>query len=139
MKIIHMKGGECMAKEKMYSDEEIIAALMLHRTAAEAAKALGTTPRTIYERMRQQSFCAEYRDAKSDILRGAVLKMTDSLSAAVDAVNEIIQDGKTNPAIRLQAAQTIINNAVKLSERLALEEDINRETRNPHSIDFLEL
>lgn len=127
-----------MAKSKTFADEEIIAALMLHRTVAEAATAIGTTPSTIYERMRDQEFQKEYRDAKTDVLRGAVLKMTNSLSDAVDAVNEIIQDKSTNAAVRLQAAQTIINNAVKLSERLALEEDINRATRSDLSVfDFM--
>ena len=118
-----------MAKTKTISDDEIIAALMLHRTVAEAA-AVGITPRTVYERMREQDFQAEYRDAKSDILRGAVLKMTQALSAAVDAVQEIMESDNTNPAIRLQAAQTVINNAVKLSERLSEEETINRNTRS---------
>ena len=119
-----------MAKTKTISDDEIIAALMLHRTVAEAAAAVGITPRTVYERMREQDFQAEYRDAKSDILRGAVLKMTQALSAAVDAVQEIMESDNTNPAIRLQAAQTVINNAVKLSERLSEEETINRNTRS---------
>ena len=127
-----------MAKNKTVSDDEIIAALMLHRTVSEAAEALRISPRTIYERMRQQSFQAEYRDAKSDILRGAVLKITQTLSAAVDTTREIMESGNTNPAIRLQAAQTIINNALKLSERLAADENINRETRSEFSfIDFM--
>lgn len=127
-----------MAKNKTVSDDEIIAALMLHRTVSEAAEALKISPRTIYERMRQQSFQAEYRDAKSDILRGAVLKITQTLSAAVDTTREIMESGNTNPAIRLQAAQTIINNALKLSERLAADENINRETRSEFSfIDFM--
>lgn len=127
-----------MAKAKTISDEEIIAALMLHRTVGEAAAAIGITPRTVYERMREQDFQAEYRDAKSDILRGAVLKMTQALSAAVDAVQEIMEGEDVNPAVRLQAAQAIINNAVKLSERLSQEETRNRNTRSPFaSVDFM--
>lgn len=127
-----------MASKKTVTDEEIIAALMLHRTVREAAETLHITPRTIYERMRSQEFQAEYRDAKSDILRGAVLKITQTLSAAVDTTREIMESGDTNPAIRLQAAQTIINNALKLSERLAADENINRETRSNLSfIDFM--
>lgn len=111
---------------------------MLHRTVGEAASAIGITPRTVYERMREQGFQAEYRDAKSDILRGAVLKMTQALSAAVDAVQEIMEGEDVNPAIRLQAAQAIINNSVKLSERLSQEETRNRNTRSPFaSVNFM--
>lgn len=111
---------------KAVSDEEIIAALLQHCTIKEAAAAAGTTPRTIYDRMQERSFRAVYMEAKNDVLRRAVFSINEKLAAAVNEVAAIMTDRDTNPAIRLQAAQTIINNAAKFSERLEQSEYASR-------------
>ena len=107
-----------MARTKALSNEEIIAALLQHGTVREAAKAAGTTARTIYDRMQSQDFTAEYSAAKNELLRKASLSVNDKLAAAIDEVAAIMTDPKVNAAVRLQAAQTIINSAAKFSERL---------------------
>lgn len=117
------KGGNA----KAISNEEIIAALMEHGTIKAAAAAAGTTPRTIYDRMNDREFRAAYAEAKNDIIRRAVFTINERLSDAIDTVSDIMSDPKNNPAIRLQAAQTIINNAGKFADRLAKDE---RESRN---------
>lgn len=118
-------------KETAISDEEIIAALLQHGTIKAAAEAAGTTPRTIYDRMREREFRAAYTDAKTDIMRTAVYSINAKLAAAIDTVNDIMTDESANPAIRLQAAQTIINNAGKFADRLMKQEDSSRELRSP--------
>lgn len=100
------------------SNEEIISALLQHGTITEAAAAAGISPRTLYDRMNEREFAIEYAQAKTDIMRRAVFKMNESLSAAVDAITEIMQDKDANPAVRLQAAQTILNNAAKYADTL---------------------
>lgn len=128
-----------MAKSntKAVSNEEIIAALLQHGTVKEAAAAAGTTPRTVYDRMKDREFRADYMEAKNDIIRKAVFTINEKLSAAIEAVADIMTDEKNNPAIRLQAAQTILNNAGKFSERLAKDEYQSRkEGESPFSFDF---
>ena len=49
--------------------------------------------------------------------------MNNQIGAAVETVVSIMQDDEINPAIRLQAAQTILNNANKFSERLNIDEN----------------
>lgn len=116
-------GGAIMAKNtKAISNEEIIAALLQHGTIKEAAEAAGTTPRTIYDRMQEREFVAEYETAKNDIIRQAVFSINSKLSEAIDAVAEIMNNTDVNPATRLQAAQTILNNAGKFAERLTKDE-----------------
>ena len=117
------KGGNA----KAISNEEIIAALMEHGTVMAAAAAAGTTPRTIYDRMNDREFRAAYAEAKNDIIRRAVFTINERLSDAIDTVSDIMSDPKNNPAIRLQAAQTIIHNAGKFADRLTKDE---RESRN---------
>lgn len=70
-----------MANLKAVSNEEIIAALIQHGTVKEAAAAAGTTPRTIYDRMRDKDFEADYMRAKSDLIRGAVFNINNKLSS----------------------------------------------------------
>lgn len=108
------------------SNEEIIAALLQHGTVREAAEAAGTTPRTIYDRMKDREFRADYMEAKNDIIRKAVYSINAKLSEAIDAVADIMNDADTNPAVRLQAAQTIISNAAKFAERLTKDERQSR-------------
>ena len=104
---------------KTISNEAIIAALLQHGTIKEAAEAAGTTPRTIYDRMKSdREFRGEYAEAKADIVRKAVFSINSNLSAAIDAIMDIMNDKDANPAVRLQAAQTILNNAEKFSKRL---------------------
>ena len=122
---------------KAISNEEIIAALLQHGTVKDAAAAAGTTPRTIYDRMNDREFRAEYMEAKNDIIRKAVFTINEKLSAAIDAVAEIMTDKDNNPAIRLQAAQTILNNAGKFAERLTHDEYQSRnEGKSPFDFDF---
>lgn len=122
---------------KAISNEEIIAALLQHGTIKDAAAAAGTTPRTIYDRMNDREFRAEYMEAKNDIIRKAVFTINEKLSAAIDAVAEIMTDKDNNPAVRLQAAQTILNNAGKFAERLTHDEYQSRnEGKSPFDVDF---
>lgn len=120
---------------KAISNEQIIAALLQHGTMKEAAAAAGTTPRTIYDRMNDKEFRAEYMEAKNDIIRKAVFSINEKLSAAIDAVSDIMTNPEINPAIRLQAAQTIINNAGKFSDRLSKDEYQSR-NENKGLLDF---
>ena len=110
-----------MAKEKndtAVSNEKIIAALMNSSTLAQAAQAAGISSRALYDRMGNADFRAEYRTAKAAIMRQATQTLNSRIAGAVDTIAEIMQDVDANPAIRLQAAQTILSQAAKFSERL---------------------
>ena len=124
-------------KNTAVSDEEIIAALLESGTVREAAAKTGLTARTVYERMGDRDFKAAYNSAKADIVRQAVFSINGKLAAAIDAVADIMNDKNTNAAARLQAAQTIINNASKFAERLTADERRTSEyTKDPFSFDL---
>lgn len=124
-------------KQTSISDEEIIAALISSNTIADAAASLTISPRTIYDRMCTRDFKAAYTAAKSDIIRGAVFNINSKLTQAVEIIAEIMTNEDVSPAIRLQAAQTILNNAHKFSERLTTEETIViNNTENPFDFSF---
>lgn len=116
---------------KGINNEQIISALIQHGTVSEAAKAAGVSARTIYDRMRDKEFVADYMRAKSDIIRGAVFTINSKLSDAINCIADLMQDKEVAPAIRLQAAQTILNNAEKFIKRLDREEHAATIEENP--------
>lgn len=103
---------------KKVTDEQIIVSLLECGTIKEAAARLGISPRTIYDRMKDIEFKAAYSEAKTDIVRVAVFNINNRLVQAIDAVADIMTDKENNAAVRLQAAQTIIANAGRFSDRL---------------------
>ena len=107
-----------MAKAKATSDEQIIAALLANGTIKAAAAAVGISERTLYDRMNEGEFQALYKAAKADLIRAAVFNINNQLQKAIDTVIDVMEDKDNNAAVRLQAAQTILNNAGKFSERL---------------------
>lgn len=116
-----------MAKVKAVTDEEIIAALIQHGTVKEAALSVGITPRAIYDREENRDFRSAYSRARDEVLRSAVFNLNAKLSEAIGTVSEIMNDKKVNPSIRLQAAQAVINTAVKLADHLRGDEKESRE------------
>jgi len=111
-----------VAREKKATDEQIIAALLNTGTLRAAAAAVGISERAIYDRMSTGEFQALYKAAKTDIIRAVVFNITNRLREAVDTIADIMQDPGSSPAVRLQAAQTILNNVGKFAQRLQDEE-----------------
>lgn len=124
-----------MAKERRnqtaVSDEEIIAALLNSGSIAQAAELTGIAPRTLYDRMGNREFRAAYSAAKSDILRAAVLNINRSVSGAVNVITAIMNDEANSAGTRLQAAKMIIENAAKLSDRLADADTVTAQCAEP--------
>ena len=104
------------------TNEQIIATLMSVGTLKDTAERIGITERSLYDRMRNRDFKEQYKRAKTDIVRKAIFDLNKHISSAVDTVVEIMCDESVNPAIRLQAAQTVLNNATKFADRLSDDE-----------------
>ena len=120
-----------MAKIKRASDEEVITALIEQGSVAKAAEVVGLAPRTLYDRLNDKDFVIMYREARTDIMRSAVLLLNKKVVEAIEAVSDILNDTTVNPAVRLQAAQTLIKNAAAFNGFLGTVEDENRETSSP--------
>lgn len=63
-----------------------------------------------------------YKAAKADIIRSAVFSINNQLTAAIQTVVDVMTNEENHAAVRLQAAQTILNNASKFASRLSSEE-----------------
>lgn len=120
--------------QKTPTDEEIIAAILLQGSISKAAEALGISIRTVYERRKDADFRLLYANARADIMREAVTKMQGYLSEAVEEIAKIMRDQSTNPATRLQAAQTLISYTSKLSDHVTAEDEKAIHASNPWDI-----
>lgn len=128
-----------MPNEKALSDEKIIAAIISHGTLREAAEAIGVTERTVYNRMNSSEFKALYQSAKTDIVRKSVFDINRHIEKAIQTVVEVMTNEENNPAIRLQAAQTILNNAGKFAQRLDDDEKGISEQKQGSLFSFFDL
>lgn len=111
-----------MANRSAISNEEVVAALLINGTIRTAAVAVGLSERAIYDRMATGEFQAVYKSAKADLLRGTVYKINKHISSAIDTVTEVMQDKDNKPAVRLQAAQILLNHAQKFATQLSVNE-----------------
>lgn len=119
------------------SNEEITVALLSNNTIKDAAAAAGISERTIYDRMTKRDFKVVYNAAKADIIRQAVYSINIKLISAINTVSDIMENEEIAPATRLQAAQTIINNAEKFSSRLTgIEREMEAYTRDPYDFGY---
>ena len=127
-----------MGKTIKASDEAIVAALMSNGTVKGAAAVVGLTERALYDRMSGGAFKAMYMAAKADVLREATASLNAEIAEAVKTTAEIMRDAAVNPAIRLQAASTLLSNAVKFAERLSIEEQRVSAQRERNSFDVFD-
>lgn len=125
-----------MANNKGVTDEKIIAALLNNNSLKDTAKAVGLSERALYDRMNEGEFIALYRAAKADLLRGAVNRLNTQIQAAIDTIAEIMTDKENSPAIRLQAAHSILNHAGKFAQRLQNTEKSIVDQIESNEIDF---
>ena len=125
-----------MGKTIKASDEAIVAALMSNGTVKGAAAVVGLTERALYDRMSGGAFKAMYMAAKADVLREATASLNAELAEAVKTTADIMRDQTVNPAVRLQAASTLLSNAVKFAARLNSAEQRVTMQREDNAFDF---
>lgn len=113
------------------TDEAIATALIQRGSIVAAADELQCSKRTLYSRMKTPSFQELYSKAKTELLKSATAKLSNSITGAVDVLTTVMNDPETPPQTRVNAASNVIQYAVKLTstvdilERLeALEESI---------------
>lgn len=102
---------------KTTKDEKIIAALIANPTIRAASEACGISETQIYARLRIPEFKARYDEARCELLEQATVALQGRLAGAVEVMVEICSDAETPPQTRLNAADAIIRNSLKLTEQ----------------------
>lgn len=99
-------------------DEHILSALLSCGSIAEAEKLSGVSRTTIYNRLADETFKAEYDRRRSVVLNEACNALQATLTRAVDTVREIIEDKRNAPQVRLNACGLILQNCLKYVEQI---------------------
>ena len=99
-------------------DEKIMAALLMYGSVAEAEKMSGVSRSTIYNRLENKEFKAEYDRRRLSVLNEACNSLQSTLTTAIKTIEQIIQDEKSSPQIRLNACGLILQNCLKYNEQI---------------------
>ena len=107
-----MRERKVMAKRNY---EKAVSALMACPTAKEAAKAAGIGESTLRAYKSDPEFVELYKAARHELIDAGVKSMQERFSEAVETICEIMHDGDVPPSVRLGAANSIIQNCVRLT------------------------
>lgn len=97
-----------MANKKKVSDEDIIQALLTHYSNKEAAEFLHITPQTISYKFKDPMFVSKYNDAKSEVLRNVIARLSSASNTALDLLINSVTNEDIPISLRLQSAKDII-------------------------------
>ncbi len=98
-------------------DERIIAELLFQSTNAAAARAVGLTEQQLYRRMRNPDFKAKLAAVRTSLIDGATTSLQAHMDEAVYTMTSVMRDPSTPAQTRLNAAEAVLRNGLKLSER----------------------
>lgn len=99
------------------SNEAIISALLSTHTNKQAAEVCGLSETQLYKRMRTDEFKTQYSRAKGQILGRATTTMQSGMDEAARTMIAVMRNTDTSPQVRLNAADSVIRNGLKLTEQ----------------------
>ena len=101
--------------EKLHGKQAAaIAALLSHRTIAEAAHQVGIGDRTLLRWLQEDRvFQAAYRTARRHVVQHAVAQVQQATSMAVATLEAIMQDAEAPASARVSAAKAVLDTAIK--------------------------
>lgn len=91
-------------------------ALLTQPTKAAAAKQAGINESTLRRYLADEEFQREYKAAFSQLVSDATRQAQKSLSPALSALREIVEDDTESSASRIAAARTLLEYGLKLTE-----------------------
>lgn len=106
------------------ADTALIAALTTGATIKEAAKAAKVSERTAYRRLEDAAFKAQLAAARDLLIGETVGRLVAATSSAVDTHQELLADERST--VRLGAARSIIDQALRIREASELAERVTR-------------
>src|SRR4051794_23257765 len=105
-------------------EEAAIAALLAEPTIAAAAMKAGIGESTLLRWMAEPDFKARYRAARRQVVEGAIGRLQQAATRAVDALTRNLACGI--PAVEVGAARSILDQALKAVELVDLAERVEQ-------------
>ena len=105
--------------------QRAISALLTSKTVSGAARAAGVGERTIYTWLHTVEFRAALSVAEGDVIDNAVRRLLTLQAAALDALEQVLGDPDVSQAVRLRAAQMVLELTIKLREQRDVEQRLS--------------
>lgn len=102
-------------------DEAVITAILTNPTIKAAAASLNCSESAIYKRLKEPKFKTALSERRSMLLEEAMNVLQSRMLEAVEIISGIMNNTEAPPQTRLNAAECLIRNAVKLSDQWCIE------------------
>lgn len=102
-----------------------LAALITNPTIRDAAAAAGIDESTLRRYMKDGSFKIAYNRALSELLQDATRQAHNALCAALEVLKGICLSTEENAQVRVSAARSLLDYALKLREATTVEERLS--------------
>jgi hypothetical protein len=96
--------------------EEAIAALIVHRSPEEAARAIGIAHKTLLRWLKDPEFDTEFRAARRATYSQAVARLQQGAPAAVSTLLKVMLDQNMAASTKVRASECTLNHAAKAIE-----------------------
>ena len=96
--------------------QRALQALLTQPTKKAAAEAAGIAPRTLRDYLADPEFQKEYKKAFGQLVTDATRQAQQSLSPAISALRDIVEDDKENSSARIAAARSLLEYGLRLTE-----------------------
>ena len=106
------------------ADAALIAALAGGATVRDAAATAKVGEMTVYRRLKDQDFRARVDEARAEMLTGAMARLSAATTGAVTTLASLLE--AESESVRLGAARSILDTALKWREQSELAERIAR-------------
>ncbi len=93
--------------------EEAIAALLSSKSVEDAARAIGLNANTLLRWRQIPEFRDAYRKARREAVQQSVARMQQATGAATITVLKLMTDATVPPAVRLRAAECVLDHAIQ--------------------------
>lgn len=110
--------------------QRTILALLTESTIQRAAEVSGVNPATVWRWQKDPAFRKALREARHQAVSGAIARLQQASTEAVDILRELMTGRRIRPGTRLQAVRTTLEFAVRGIEIEQLEAKLDElETR----------
>jgi hypothetical protein len=101
--------------------EDVIVALLTHRSIDEAAKSIGIGTQTLLRWLKVPEFDATYRQARRAAFSQSTARLQQATSAAVSTLLKIMVDTNAPASTRVRAADSVLDHAKQVIEIVDVE------------------
>ena len=98
----------------------LILALASGESVMDAARLANVSERTVYRRLRDDTFVQRVNQIRTSLLQQAVGRLAKAIPKASDVLDKLLDS--TSERVRLQAAKAVFDSSVKLSDAVAYEQ-----------------